>query len=227
MHVMPVDLLGRGHAFQHQHNGTPRSADIDWFVGSIQDKHRGVHRRVAALGELVTVRTECSVTLHWRNPQSGQACKRRRPAGCPVDLFHPTTPTADVPGIPPLRGRSPSGADSVFTKDEIDVKPDSGAATVTPGNSQEPSVRLNKDADGTCDCRPIPSIPVLISSSCPSSSASCATVRAGVTTHTRAAPAWRSSRAHSPAVAPVVSTSSTSRTSRPFTRSRAMTLKEP
>ena len=48
--------------------------------------------------------------------------------------------------------------------------------------------------------------------------------RAGVATHTRRAPAWRSSRAHSEAVAPVVSTSSTSRISRPFTRSRARNL---
>src|SRR6266542_3240247 len=165
---MTIDLFGRSHALEHQHNRPAGCANIDGFVGSIQDKHRGVHRRIASLGELV-VRTECSVTLHGRNPQSGLASRVPgqpgvsgkpgvsskpgllgwKPAVGLAGTVKRRHPTRCPPDLLPLRRRRRACAASVFIKDESDAETDSGA------EKDILSRPCNNDADRISDSSPL------------------------------------------------------------------------
>src|ERR1700694_4734638 len=107
---MAVDLFRSSCALQYQNNGAPRGADINRFVGSIQNKHRRVHCRVTSLGVIV-VRTECSVTLHWRNPQSRRACIASPPTLCSPQLR----------GMPRRCTRLPCSGPGENESDDVDV----------------------------------------------------------------------------------------------------------
>ena len=52
MQEVSVLFFGHGNALEHEHNRASRRADIDGFVGRIQDEHRRVQRvRIAVLME--------------------------------------------------------------------------------------------------------------------------------------------------------------------------------
>ena len=42
MQIMSIFFFGHGHAFEHENDGAPRGANINRFVGCVQNEHGSV-----------------------------------------------------------------------------------------------------------------------------------------------------------------------------------------